>query len=71
MWYDQVPEKRFWHIKVKALAASGQWEQLRLFGNEKRSPVGYKPFALAAIQHKQPPQLIEGYIDKITPVEDR
>jgi hypothetical protein len=41
----QVPEKRFWYLKIKALAASGQWEQLRQFANEKKSPVGYKPFA--------------------------
>ncbi len=40
-----MPDKRFWYIKVKALAASGQWELLRQFANEKRSPVGYKPFA--------------------------
>lgn len=40
-----MPDKRFWYIKIKALAASGQWEQLRQFANEKKSPVGYKPFA--------------------------
>lgn len=43
--HTQVPDKRFWYVKVKALAASGQWEALRQFANEKKSPVGYKPFA--------------------------
>lgn len=67
----QVPEKRFWHIKVKALAASGQWEALRQFAAEKKSPVGYKPFAQACIAHRQPATSTKGYIDRITQLEDK
>jgi hypothetical protein len=66
-----VPEKRFWHIKVKALAASGQWEALRQFAAEKKSPVGYKPFAQACIAHRQPATSTKGYIDRITQLEDK
>lgn len=69
--FPQVPEKRFWHIKIKALAASGQWEALRQFAAEKKSPVGYKPFAQACIQYKQPATSTKAYIDRITQMEDR
>jgi len=41
----KVPDKRFWHVKVRALAESGQWDELRKFANEKKSPIGYRPFA--------------------------
>ncbi|CAM9893714.1 unnamed protein product, partial [Sphacelaria rigidula] len=47
----RVPDKRFWHIKIKALASVGDWEALRKFSNDKKSPIGYKPFALACMRH--------------------
>jgi len=67
----KVPEKRFWHLKINALAASGQFENLKSFSNEKKSPVGYKPFAQACIKHKQPSGVVEGYIDRVALQEDR
>ena len=67
----KVPEKRFWHLKINALAASGQFEILKSFSNEKKSPVGYKPFAQACIKHKQPSGVVEGYIDRVALQEDR
>jgi vacuolar protein sorting-associated protein 16 len=36
----KVPDKRFWHVKVRALAMSQQWDELRRFANEKKSPIG-------------------------------
>lgn len=66
-----MPDKRFWYLKIKALAASGQWEALRAFANEKKSPVGYKPFAQACIEHGQPPGAVEAYIDRIPQMEDK
>ncbi|CAM9293597.1 unnamed protein product [Phaeothamnion confervicola] len=67
----RVPDKRFWNIKVRALAAAGQWEQLRRFAAEKKSPVGYGPFARACIAHHQPAEDTEQYIDKIPAAEER
>lgn len=66
-----MPEKRFWYLKIKALAASGQWEALRQFANEKKSPVGYKPFAQACIEHRQPAGVVEAYVDRIPQLEDK
>lgn len=37
----KVPDKRFWHVKVRSLAMSHQWDELRKFANEKKSPIGY------------------------------
>lgn len=54
----KVPDKRFWHVKVRALAASHQWDDLRKFANEKKSPIGYKPFAERCIEQRQPPDSV-------------
>eukprot|EP00752_Nemacystus_decipiens_P002885 g2684.t1 len=74
----KVPDKRFWHIKIKALASVGDWEALRKFGSERKSPIGYKPFALACMRTKQTglfgedaERYITSYIDRIPQAEDR
>jgi hypothetical protein len=36
----KVPDKRFWHVKVRSLAMSHQWDELRKFANERKSPIG-------------------------------
>jgi hypothetical protein len=68
----RVPEKRLWHIKVKALAESEQWPKLRTLGDSKtKPPIGFKPFAMAAIKGKQSPAEIMRYIEKVTSPEER
>ena len=46
----KVPEKAFWHIKVQCFSRSGQWANLSRLAAEKKSPIGYKPFALACMK---------------------
>jgi hypothetical protein len=50
--------QRFWHVKVRALAASHQWDDLRKFANERKSPIGYKPFAERCIEQRLPPDQV-------------
>lgn len=51
----------------------GEWEALRKFGAERKSPIGYKPFALACMRKKQTVLLdddteryITGYIERVS-----
>jgi hypothetical protein len=44
---------------------------LTQLANSVKSPVGYKPFAAAAIRHRQPPAEIEKFIDKCTSAEEK
>lgn len=69
----RVSEKRLWHIKVKAFADSQQWSNLRLLADSKgtKSPIGYKPFARAAIKAKQPKAEILKYIERVTLSEEK
>jgi len=68
----RVSEKRLWHIKVKAFADSDQWSNLRLLADSKtKSPIGYKPFARAAIKGKQNVNEVLKYIDRVTVPEEK
>ena len=39
----QVPDKRFYWLKVFALATAKQWEALEKFSKEKKPPIGRMP----------------------------
>jgi vacuolar protein sorting-associated protein 16 len=68
----RIPEKMLWHTKVKAFSATGQWKNLQnLAESRTKPPIGFKPFARAAIRGKQPQQDILRYIEKITSPEER
>ena len=67
----KVSEKTLWHIKVQCFSRTGSWSNLAKLAAEKKSPIGYKPFALACMKHNQPTSETERYVDKITSFEDR
>ena len=68
----RVPEKRLWHIKVKAFAESGQWSNLRLLCDSRaKPPIGLKPFVRAVIRGKQPTSEILRYLERIPSPEER
>lgn len=68
----RLSEKRLWYLKVKAFADSNQWAQLRGLGDSKaKPPIGFKPFARAAIQHDQAASEICRYIEKMPLGEER
>jgi len=66
----RVSEKRLWYVKIRSLASSGQWRFMHNLA-EKKSPIGYKAFAVAAINGKQPIGEVVRYIDKVTSTETR
>jgi len=68
----RLSDKRLWHIKVKAFADSEQWSNLRILADSRtKSPIGYKPFARAAIKGKQNENEIMRYIDRVTDPEEK
>ena len=68
----RVSEKRLWHIKVKAFADSEQWSNLRILADSKtKSPIGYKPFARAALKGRQNTNEIMKYIERVTVPEEK
>ena len=68
----RIPEKRMWHVKVKALSESGQWSVLKSLSESRaKSPIGYKAFARAAIKGRRDAPEIIRYIDRITQPEEK
>merc|ERR1712046_227295 len=47
----KVPDKRYWWLKLKALADSNEFEKLAKFSKEKRPPIGFGPFVQICIEH--------------------
>uniref|UniRef100_A0A6B2KY24 Vacuolar protein sorting-associated protein 16 homolog n=1 Tax=Arcella intermedia TaxID=1963864 RepID=A0A6B2KY24_9EUKA len=47
----KVPNKRWWWIKIGALAETGRWEALRSFSTKRHSPIGYRPFVEVCIKN--------------------
>ena len=68
----RIPEKMIWHTKVRAFAETGQWKNLRNLGDSRtKPPIGFKPFARAAIRGGQTSAEILRYIEKVTVPEER
>jgi len=68
----RVPEKRLWHIKVNAFGKSSQWTNLRVLADSRaKSPIGFKPFAMAVIKGRQPVSDIMRYVERVVEPEDR
>jgi vacuolar protein sorting-associated protein 16 len=38
----KITEETFWNVKLKALASSRRWEELRAWSQTKKSPIGYE-----------------------------
>ncbi|XP_074848263.1 vacuolar protein sorting-associated protein 16 homolog [Carettochelys insculpta] len=47
----RIPDKRFWWLKVSALAERADWEELEKFSKSKKSPIGYLPFVEICMKH--------------------
>ncbi|KFQ73920.1 Vacuolar protein sorting-associated protein 16, partial [Phaethon lepturus] len=37
----KIPDKRYWWLKISALATRGDWEEMEKFSKSKKSPIGY------------------------------
>ncbi|KAL3924107.1 MAG: hypothetical protein SGILL_001250 [Bacillariaceae sp.] len=68
----RIPEKMLWHTKVKAFAATDQWKNLRTLAESRtKPPIGFKPFARAAINGSRSSSDILRYIERVSSPEER
>ncbi|KAJ0398600.1 hypothetical protein P43SY_005225 [Pythium insidiosum] len=67
----KVPEKRFYRVKIQALAETQQWDALHKFSMEKKTPpCGFKAFAVACLAQGEKQQA-ESYTSRITAVDEK
>ncbi|RHY06632.1 hypothetical protein DYB36_001672 [Aphanomyces astaci] len=62
----KVPEKRFYRVKIKALAETLQWDTL----HKKTPPCGFKAFAIACLHQGEKGQA-ESYASRITQPDEK
>ncbi|XP_031556502.1 vacuolar protein sorting-associated protein 16 homolog [Actinia tenebrosa] len=62
----KVPDKRFYWIKVRALAESRNWLELERFSKAKKSPIGYEPFVDACLEFNSRIEA-EKYLTRVLP----
>jgi hypothetical protein len=43
----KIPDRRWYWVKLKALASAKDWEALEAFAKSKKSPIGYEPFVVS------------------------
>jgi hypothetical protein len=66
----KVPEKRLWHTRLAAAVAAKDWEGLAQLAKEKKSPIGYTPFAEACIAANAAEEA-KKYIARCAEVDER
>ncbi|XP_015681384.1 vacuolar protein sorting-associated protein 16 homolog isoform X2 [Protobothrops mucrosquamatus] len=62
----RIPDKRFWWLKISALAEQGAWEDLEKFSKSKKSPIGYLPFAEISMKYGNSSEA-KKYTARVTP----
>uniref|UniRef100_A0A7N8XYH1 Vacuolar protein sorting-associated protein 16 homolog n=1 Tax=Mastacembelus armatus TaxID=205130 RepID=A0A7N8XYH1_9TELE len=62
----RVPDKRYWWLKLKALAEKEEWEELEKFSKSKKSPIGYLAFVEVCMKHNNKFEA-KKYVSKVTP----
>jgi hypothetical protein len=68
----RIPDKMLWHTKVKVFSETGQWTNLRNLADSKaKPPIGFKPFARAAIKGDRNVAEKTRYIERVTVPEER
>eukprot|EP00257_Ricinus_communis_P020163 XP_015579335.1 protein VACUOLELESS1 isoform X1 [Ricinus communis] len=66
----KVSEKRWYWLKVFALATIRDWDALEKFSKEKRPPIGYRPFVEACIDADEKGEALK-YIPKLADPRER
>ncbi|KAL3508949.1 hypothetical protein ACH5RR_028350 [Cinchona calisaya] len=66
----KVSEKRWYWLKVFALATIRDWDALEKFSKEKRPPIGYRPFVEACVDADEKGEALK-YIPKLSDPRER
>ena len=46
----KVTDAQLWHVRLQCYCACGRFDLVKALAGEKKSPIGYKPFALACMR---------------------
>lgn len=67
----KISEKHLWYIKIQCFCKLQSYNSLYKLITDKKSPIGYKPFAIGCIKYNFPVQETEKYIDRMTELDEK
>ncbi|XP_076437329.1 vacuolar protein sorting-associated protein 16 homolog [Babylonia areolata] len=62
----KVPDKRFWWMRVNALAESGDWGELEKLSKSKKPPIGMEAFVEACMKFYNKQEALK-YLPRVSP----
>ncbi|XP_044158548.1 vacuolar protein sorting-associated protein 16 homolog isoform X2 [Bufo gargarizans] len=62
----RIPDKRYWWLKISALAEKEDWEELENFSKTKKSPIGYLPYVEICMKQRNKVEA-KKYIARVSP----
>ncbi|KAK6182738.1 hypothetical protein SNE40_010352 [Patella caerulea] len=62
----KVPDKRFWLLRMEALAESSDWTELERFSKSKKPPVGMEAFVDVCMKYYNRTEAMK-YVNRVTP----
>ncbi|KAK3602689.1 hypothetical protein CHS0354_017895 [Potamilus streckersoni] len=62
----KVPDKRFWWLKIQALAEAGEWMELDRFSKAKKPPIGMEAFVEVCLKNGNKHEAMK-YIIRVSP----
>ncbi|XP_073503935.1 vacuolar protein sorting-associated protein 16 homolog isoform X3 [Phyllobates terribilis] len=62
----RIPDKRYWWLKISALADREDWEELENFSKSKKSPIGYLPYVEICMKHRNKSEA-KKYLARVSP----
>ncbi|BFZ22188.1 hypothetical protein BsWGS_25227 [Bradybaena similaris] len=62
----KVPDRRYWILRIHALAEAGDWAELDKFSKVKKAPVGMEAFIDGCMKHHNRVEAMK-YLGRVTP----
>ncbi|KAL5009861.1 hypothetical protein ScPMuIL_012166 [Solemya velum] len=62
----KVPDKRFWWLRINALAEVGEWTELERFSKTKKPPVGIESFVEVCMKNGNRSEAVK-YLSRVSP----
>ncbi|KAM8933478.1 vacuolar protein sorting-associated protein 16 homolog [Pelodytes ibericus] len=62
----KIPDKRYWWLKISALAEKEDWEELEKFSKSKKSAIGFLPFVEICMKNQNKSEA-KKYVTRVNP----
>lgn len=61
----RIPDRRYWWLRIRALAQLNYWSELEQLSKSKKPPIGYGPFVDVCLEQKNTEEAVK-YLPKVS-----